>query len=366
MDDPMAEPILEPFLNFGNDGIYNPLSGSRLTPGHEDFSRLTQLRHCPTQLNSLSQETRSRLTEEGWLVADHGLELSRRFRLRIASLEATTHCNQSCYFCPVSISPRDNASMPLELYEEIASQLADFSGSLEAVFMMLYNEPTVDPLFMERVKLLKQYNLPVAVNSNGSGLTPRVVDALLDEGSIAYLSINLSTLDRDRYRRERGRDQVVQVMKNLDYAGERPVATLMDIAVIGTSPDVTRTDWEAIQARYGKTRFTVREFPATSRAGQLTVGLRPTRKIERLRGCTSLGSRPIEHVHINAAGECLLCCEDYHERYRLGNLREATLIEILRGDEASRIRRWVYGLEEAPGDFLCRDCVFACSSDALP
>jgi hypothetical protein len=29
------------------------------------------------------------------------------------------------------------------------------------------------------------------------------------------------------------------------------------------------------------------------------------------------------------------------------------------GDEIAKLRRWVYGLEEAPADFMCRDCVFA-------
>ena len=25
----------------------------------------------------------------------------------------------------------------------------------------------------------------------------------------------------------------------------------------------------------------------------------------------------------------------------------------------SLLRRWVYGMEEAPADFLCRDCIYA-------
>ena len=29
------------------------------------------------------------------------------------------------------------------------------------------------------------------------------------------------------------------------------------------------------------------------------------------------------------------------------------------GDDAATLRRWVYGIEEAPADFICRNCVFA-------
>jgi hypothetical protein len=33
--------------------------------------------------------------------------------------------------------------------------------------------------------------------------------------------------------------------------------------------------------------------------------------------------------------------------------------EVLGGDAMARLRRWAYGAEEAPEDFLCRRCEFA-------
>ena len=27
--------------------------------------------------------------------------------------------------------------------------------------------------------------------------------------------------------------------------------------------------------------------------------------------------------------------------------------------EVAKLRRWVYGIEEAPADFICRNCIFA-------
>ena len=33
--------------------------------------------------------------------------------------------------------------------------------------------------------------------------------------------------------------------------------------------------------------------------------------------------------------------------------------DSIAGDELAKMRRWIYGIEEAPADFMCRDCVFA-------
>ena len=33
--------------------------------------------------------------------------------------------------------------------------------------------------------------------------------------------------------------------------------------------------------------------------------------------------------------------------------------EVLEGPEIAKMRRWVYGLEDAPEDFICRGCIYA-------
>jgi len=72
-----------------------------------------------------------------------------------------------------------------------------------------------------------------------------------------------------------------------------------------------------------------------------------------------VGSRPLQHLHVNPYGKCLLCCEDYDENYVVGDLAEESLEEVLTGPRFALMRRWAYGIEEAPADFICRSCVFA-------
>ena len=81
--------------------------------------------------------------------------------------------------------------------------------------------------------------------------------------------------------------------------------------------------------------------------------------IKRLRGCEQLGSRPFEHLHVTATAKAVLCCQDYYEKLTVGDLKTQTVAEILGGETMARLRRWTYGVEEAPADFLCRRCEFA-------
>lgn len=346
---------LSPFLHIDANRVYDPLSDRTLAPGDESYARF---RHFQA-----TGEADSSLEAEGWLVAADA-DLSRKHRLKVVSLETTTTCNQKCYFCPVSIAPREDYAMPDEMFERIVNELTTIP-TLEAVFLQSYNEPTVDRRFVELCQVLFAKGLPVAVLSNGSGFTPAKTDALIAAGPLRYLCINLSTLDRERYEKDRGEDHLGVVLRNLDYMKDRPLADEMKIVVLGKGDDEHQGDFDAIRDRFAGSRFTVEAHVVMDRAGWLDVGLKAQDRDKRLAGCDNVGSRPLQHLHITPHGKCVLCCEDYDENYVVGDLTQNSIAEVLEGDELAKMRKWIYGIEEAPEDFMCRDCVFARKSDEV-
>lgn len=349
--------VLEPYLHVDTSGCYNPLTGLRLSADSALGRGLLRVQ-AGLALAQVDPELHAALVRDGWLVEATGT-LDRRARLRVVSLETRTACNQKCYFCPVAYDPRPDASMSDALFDDIVAQLAGYRATLEGVFLMSYNEPTLDARFVEQCRALLAAGLPAAVNTNGTGLTPARSDALVAAGGLRFLSVNLSTLDPQRYAEERGADHLPVVLRNLDHARERPVAREMVIAVLGRGDDEHRRQFEAIRARFAGSRFDVRSHEVMDRAGHLPLGLRPATGARRLAGCDNLGSRPLEHLHITPAGACVLCCEDYDERYVVGDLRRERVAEVLAGEALARLRRWAYGLDDAPDDFICRRCVFA-------
>jgi hypothetical protein len=103
----------------------------------------------------------------------------------------------------------------------------------------------------------------------------------------------------------------------------------------------------------------VQLYEVMDRAGYLQIGRAIGRDGRSLCGCENVGSRPLQHLHITPYGKCVLCCEDYDENYAVGDLTRQSVAEVLAGPEIARLRRWAYGVEEAPDDFICRKCVFA-------
>jgi hypothetical protein len=355
---PAPELQMSPFLHAGEDRFYNPLTDRTLLRGEAGYESLRGLYGGAVALDRLAPEERARLAADGWLMPGD-VEPAREFRLKYVSLEAHTVCNQSCYFCPVSIAPREDYFMPTELYERIVGELAAFRDTIEAVFMINYNEPTVDRRFVDQVRAIRGAGLPPAVLTNGSGLTPDRVDALVAMGGLRFLSINLSTLDRERYRKERGGDHLNVVLRNLDYVKDKPVAEQMDMVVLGTGNADHKRDFEEIRERFAGSRFEVKYFEVMDRAGYLQIGHRPAAPNQRLCGCENVGSRPLQHLHITPRAQAVLCCEDYDAKYVVGDLARESVLDVLTGNALATMRRWVYGLEEAPRDFLCRGCTFA-------
>jgi MoaA/NifB/PqqE/SkfB family radical SAM enzyme len=345
-----------PFLHIGDDRLYNPLTDRTLLRGEPGYEALRGL--LSTDPSDLAPAERLRLFEQGWLVPGDS-DPSVDFRLKVVSLEAHTVCNQACYFCPVSIAPRESYFMPMDLYERILGELSAYRDTIEGVFMINYNEPTADKRFLDQVRAIKAAGLPPAVLTNGTGLTPSRIDALVGMGGLRYLSINLSTLDRDRYRDDRGGDHLAGVLRNLEHARDKPVADQMEIVVLGTGNEIHKRDFAEISERFAGSRFTVKSYEVMDRSGYLEIGLKPMAGSRKLCGCENIGSRPLQHLHITPYGKCVLCCEDYDNKYLVGDLNRQSVHEVLTGPELALMRRWAYGIEEAPKDFLCRNCTFA-------
>jgi len=350
--------VPSPFLHVGPDRLYNPLTDETLLDSDPGFRRVREIQEgaVPPPVE-LEGELRD-LADKGWLTDDPE-GLSTRYRLKFISLEAHTVCNQACYFCPVSVSPRESHFMPMETYRRILGEIAELQEPIEAVFMISYNEPTADPRFIEQVKAIKEAGLAPATLTNGTGLTPKRSDELVELGGLRFLSINISTLDKDRYEKDRGHDHLKQVLRNLDYAKDRPVGQDMDIVVLGTGNQSHKDDFEAIQARFDGSRFSVKYFEVNDRAGLLQVGMSAKDPDKTLCGCDYMGSRPLQHLHITPRAKAILCCQDYHETWELGDLETHSVREVLEGPAFAQARRWVYGQEEAPKGFLCNGCRYA-------
>jgi len=348
----------QPFLHLERKHIYNPLTDRTLNTKMPGYTEIRNLAHGQIALQDIDSALALQLKDQGWL-CDPSQDQSQLYHLQFAEVEANTLCNQSCKFCPVSQQPRDRYSMTLDFFENIIQQLAVHRNTLKLVSLFRYNEPTVDKRLTEMVRIVRSYGLPPGMNTNATGLTPARVDELIEAGGFRFISINLSTLDRARYKEERGRDQLERVLRNIDYLRDKPLAERMDLAVLGQGDEQHRRDHERISERFADSCINVNRFEVMNRTGNSRIGKGIADVPHRLCGCNQTGSRPIQWIHITPQGKCVLCCQDYAESHVVGDLHEQTLHEVLSGKRIAMMRRWLYGLEEAPKSFICNRCIFA-------
>ena len=346
---------VSPFLHDRGTVLYNPITGESLPKEGEAYRMLARMEAGAIPENGTG--VLDHLRAARFLIDDVDAEV-RRSHLLFVSLETCTVCNHRCPFCPVSVDPREREVMSQQLFESILDQVVEAGGRGAVVFLSNYNEPTVDPLFEERCLALFARGLPVSVLTNASQFTPERAARLGAAGRFRYVGINLPTLDPERYQRLHGTRDLARVLANVDAMRTRALAEETAIVVLGDEDEAHRQDIEAIQRRFEPHGWEVKPFRIRSRPASGTFVPEPPPK-KKLRGCELMGSRPFEHLHVTATAKAVLCCQDYYERLTIGDLKTQTVAEILGGDTMARLRRWTYGVEEAPADFLCRRCEFA-------
>ena len=347
--------VVSPFLHDRGRVLYNPLTGESLPKGGEGHAALARIGQ------GLSAEASPGVLEHlraaRFLIDDVDTE-ARRSHLLFLSLETCTSCNHRCPFCPVSVDPREREVMSQELFESIVDQVAAIGGREVVVFLSNYNEPTIDPLFEERCRALFARGLPVSVLTNASHLSPERAARLAEAGRFRYVGINLPTLDPARYEKLHGTRDLARVLANIDALTARTLAEETAIVVLGNEDAAHRKDVREIRARFAPLGWEVKPFRIRSRPASGTFVPEPPAK-KKLKGCELMGSRPFEHLHVTATAKAVLCCQDYYEKLTVGDLKTQSVAEVLGGDVMARLRRWTYGVEEAPEDFLCRKCEFA-------
>jgi MoaA/NifB/PqqE/SkfB family radical SAM enzyme len=351
----VLEETVSPFLHDRDTVLYNPLTGVSLPKDGEAYRVLSRIEQglSPAADSAVVEHLRA----ARFLIDDIDGE-ARRSHLLYLSLETCTSCNHRCPFCPVSVDPREREVMSQTLFESILDQVVEAAGRGIHVFLSNYNEPTVDPLFEERCTALFQRGLAVSVLTNASHFTPERAARLETAGRFRYIGINLPTLDPERYEKMHGTRDLARVLANIDALHARSLAEETAIVVLGEEDEAHRRDVAVITERFGPLGWDVRPFRIRSRPASGTFVPEPPPK-RKLRGCELMGSRPFEHMHVTATAKAVLCCQDYYERLTVGDLKTQTVAQILGGDVMARLRRWTYGVEDAPDDFLCRRCEFA-------
>ena len=229
-------------------------------------------------------------------------------------IEASTYCNRKCHGCPVSVFPREKDFMSDETFTKIVDELSGlkFSGTIH---LHSFNEPLADRTIVEKVRFISK-RLPKAqikMNSNGDFLTLKLLRQLFSAG---LEEISLTQYDGKVSER---------LHKILDKAGNRERA-IIKVRV--------KSDFDFVGNRGGL-------------LGNVVV-CEPI-----LADC----NRPSSQLVIDYKGDVVICCNDYLGEMSLGNVMEASLLDIWNCKRFKSIRQSLK-LKRRDRIELCRKCNF--------
>ena len=214
----------------------------------------------------------------------------------------------------------------------------------------------LDPYFIERCRRLDAHGLKVALFTNATVLKPSVIEYLASSQVLYSVTINFPSDDPEEWGSLMGlptatHQRTVDNIKSLAKIYKGGIGIVVNAATDNLDRRIERVG--ALFA--GFSNVTVYNQHSNTLAGNIQNDLVAAATLvnnRRLAGCARLAA----HVQISWQGDVCMCCLDYSQEFRFGNLAEASLGEILSGSIAADHRRQVYGLADAEPNLLCRTC----------
>ncbi|MFE5537113.1 radical SAM/SPASM domain-containing protein [Streptomyces sp. NPDC056492] len=283
---------------------------------------------------------------EGWL--QDPAVLCREYRLVSGEIEVTAHCNWGCVSCPVATDPKPRRTMPMGLFKEVVDKLAR-AGAAYVTFQF-FNEPTLDRYFTDRLEVLAGYRMPLALYSNASALTAAKIADLKRTGVLKHLIVNIPSVEEAEFAELTASRSYRHTIGNTEAALRAGLR--VQVVVNGVGERLER-NLAGVRERFVPLGAEVYASLTCDRAGELGGEYAQNVYVHgRLTGC----GWPVQHINISVAGDLFLCCNDYYQREVFGRIGDGTIEELMSSERAVALRRKVFGIDDAPADFLCRRC----------
>lgn len=227
-------------------------------------------------------------------------------------IETTTYCNRLCTYCPNSIFSRgikkNEKRMDEKLYKKIIQELKELNYS-GIVSPHGYGEPLLD----DRITGFIQYT----------------------KDELPFSKIKLFTngdfLDYNKYRELA--DAGVDFFEITQH-GEKPNQKIMDILERISTKEKKKISYSVLKEKH----------EIINRGGILKI------KSLNRRRCPVMGL-----LAINYSGDLLICCNDYNNSIKLGNINNMKLIDIWNSKKFKKIR---YELRKGKRPtIICKKCI---------
>jgi len=330
------------------------------------------------------------------------------FKINQMQLDPFGVCNAKCWYCPVKYQgnpPEGREVMSPELLEKIIKNMVDernredglVTKNFGGFYSAHYNEILLYPHYDKFLEICDKYHMCSMILSNGVALTRENVDLIKQYKHVVNgICLNIPAFEAETWSKRSGFNVKLfkKLISNIKYAmkilPEKVEDKSFSIQINGVNKqsfiedggwltkgsdfpqdiDLDLLNGELVQqeklARKLFPNLQIFTVPSLiDRAGSLDNVMTNKQAIERhlmkgdksrkVIGCANgreVGGRPIGWIHINAAGDAFLCCNDYNFEFKFGSFKTQELRDFWGKEEH------INKINEAYNT-ICKNCASA-------
>lgn len=283
---------------------------------------------------------------------------------RTIYIETTNLCNAKCPMCPHEKITREKGVMSWSLFEKIVNDCKELDLEETTIYLHKEGEPLLDNKIFERIKYIKK-QLPklkeVVLNTNAMLLNEDKAKELIDS-KIDKVFFSVDGATRKSYEKLRLGLDYETVVKNLQYflnlkkQTKSKIHTVMQMLVYKENRhEVSMYNelWKDLADE-----IFIKEMHNYLDAGMSQLTTQKSK--EQLRICTD----PYDMMVVYCNGEVGICCWDYDNFAKVGDVRNSSIVEVFNNSHYENIRTKMKNFE-ANGLNPCNRCLRVFGQDQI-
>lgn len=289
--------------------------------------------------------------------------IMRPTTFRIAQIENNTNCNWRCWFCQnAHYETPKTRHMDLDFFQFILREVRSIytPAQLNVISFSVYNEPTMDPTFQEKLQIMTDMGFDYWFLSNGSGITKELVDFLIEHPQNIYdVRLNIPTMDEQDWKNVTGTSVKMMYKQyyQLCYFLERipqfnfPVS----IMVNGDGSESHKRTFLSVYEKFKRFPNLQLQMTGLVDRAEMLKGVKsaeqsmPHQTINYQGKKLVCGMNYFNNLYFGIDGNVYFCCHDYFQKYSFGSVKDKPLKELIQSDErATQMARF--------NDDFCAKC----------
>lgn len=276
-------------------------------------------------------------------------DMWKMHRVSTMEIETSTVCNWRCEYCPVRSDTREKKFIDFDLFEQLIRKATEYKY-IKEIAIHSFNEPSVDPNFNRYSDMIFDSGFKFLIFTNGSMLDEEKIKNLSRFKERLTIVFNFPSVSKDKFNKMTGSNSYDRSYEALRLSFLYGITTHINVQGIGRDRE---DEARKVYAAFPKAKMI--SYDSSDRGGAVK-NKKYLNHIyiadDKMRGCYTL----TRSIYVTVDGNLDMCCNDYHKKYIIGDIRSKTIDEALSGELACEARQKVWGALTTERSFLCRSC----------